>query len=320
MVFFYYLINIFYTHIIVERANMENNLNLYFIFYTVANHSNISGAAKELYISQPAISKAISKLEANLGTKLFFRSSRGVTLTSEGEMLYEQVRNAFISIHNGEKQIQKANELGISHLSIGVSITLCKYILLPYLQEYVKDNPHVKVSITCHPSMETIRDVENGITDIGLVGMGNQNSNLIYTPVKDIQDTFVTTRRYLENFKIREGIHSQDYSTLFQNATFMMLNKDNVSRKYVDSYLLNQQIYMENIIEINTMDLLIELAKIDLGIACVIKEFVKDELDNGTLTELNLKRSIPKRRVGLIYRTDSNLTEPMQKFLQYFSE
>ena len=69
--------------------DMDNNLNLYHIFYTVANNKNISGAAKELYISQPAISKAIAKLESNLNTKLFMRSSRGVTLTSEGNILYE---------------------------------------------------------------------------------------------------------------------------------------------------------------------------------------------------------------------------------------
>jgi len=67
---------------------MDNNLNLYHIFYTVANCKNISAAAKELYISQPAISKAISKLEQNLDTKLFIRNSRGVSLTTEGELLF----------------------------------------------------------------------------------------------------------------------------------------------------------------------------------------------------------------------------------------
>lgn len=297
---------------------MENNLNLYYIFYTVANHKNISGAAKELYISQPAISKAISKLEAGLNTKLFIRSSRGVSLTPEGEMLYGQVKNAFISIQNGEKQLQKANELGISQLSIGVSITLCKYILLPYLQRFVKDNPHVKVTITCHPSMETIKDIENGITDIGLVGIPESNSGLCFTPLTEIQDTFVTTKRYLDNFKIREGTDSGNKPGLLENATFMMLNKENVSRKYVDNYLISNHIYMENVIEINTMELLIEFAKIDLGIACVIKDFVKEELACGTLKELTFRRNIPKRQVGLVYRADAHISDAMHNFISYF--
>lgn len=296
---------------------MENNLNLYHIFYTVANTRNISSAAKQLYISQPAISKAISKLEQNLDVTLFYRSSRGVTLTMEGELLYEQVKTAFSAIHRGEQKIKKASELGVSQISIGVSITLCKYVLLPYLQKFVKDNPHVKVTITCHPSLETIRDIENGVTDIGIVGIPSQPGNLTYLPFQEIQDTFVTTDRYLENLMIREG---RDKDAILRNATFMMLNKDNISRKYVDMYLSSHQISMENIIEINTMDLLIELAKIDLGIACVIKDFVLEDLESHALTEIVFKRNLPKRKIGLVFSDNGLMTDPMKKLISYFTE
>ncbi len=296
---------------------MENNLNLYYIFYTVALHKNISGAAKELYISQPAISKAISKLEQSLDVILFHRSSRGVTLTMEGELLLTQVQTAFSAIRHGEEQLKKVNELGISQISIGVSITLCKYVLLPYLQQFVKDNPHIKVTITCHPTMETLRDIDNSVTDIGVVGIPSLPNGLTYIPFREIQDTFVTTDRYLENLKIRVG---NDRKAILNNATFMMLNKENISRKYVDMYLSSHQITMDNIIEINTMDLLIELAKIDLGIACVIKDFVKDELDDHSLTEVSLGRAIPKRKLGLVYKDDTIMTDAMKKFISYFTE
>ena len=296
---------------------MENNLNLYYIFYTVALHKNISGAAKELYISQPAISKAISKLEQSLDVILFHRSSRGVTLTMEGELLFTQVQTAFSAIRHGEEQLKKVNELGISQISIGVSITLCKYVLLPYLQQFVKDTPHIKVTITCHPTMETLRDIDNSVTDIGVVGIPSLPNGLTYIPFREIQDTFVTTDRYLENLKIRVG---NDRKAILNNATFMMLNKENISRKYVDMYLSSHQITMDNIIEINTMDLLIELAKIDLGIACVIKDFVKDELDDHSLTEVSLGRAIPKRKLGLVYKDDTIMTDAMKKFISYFTE
>ena len=290
---------------------------MYYIFYTVALHKNISGAAKELYISQPAISKAISKLEQSLDVILFHRSSRGVTLTMEGELLFTQVQTAFSAIRHGEEQLKKVNELGISQISIGVSITLCKYVLLPYLQQFVKDNPHIKVTITCHPTMETLRDIDNSVTDIGVVGIPSLPNGLTYIPFREIQDTFVTTDRYLENLKIRVG---NDRKAILNNATFMMLNKENISRKYVDMYLSSHQITMDNIIEINTMDLLIELAKIDLGIACVIKDFVKDELDDHSLTEVSLGRAIPKRKLGLVYKDDTIMTDAMKKFISYFTE
>lgn len=296
---------------------MENNLNLYHIFYTVAKNKNISLAAKELFISQPAISKAISKLENNLETTLFIRSSRGVTLTEEGAILFEQVRNAFTSINNGEEQLRKIARLGVSHLSIGVSITLCKYILLPYLKEFIKENPHVTISITCHPSLETIRDIENGITEIGLVGIPSDTGTLHYEPICEIQDTFVATDTYLKNLRIREN---GTRTSLLANANFMMLNKENISRKYVDNYLTSHQITMNNILEINTMDLLIELAKIDLGIACVIRNFVKEDIKNGTFKELTFKRTIPKRRVGFAYREDLPMSDTMKKFMEFIEK
>lgn len=294
---------------------MENNLHLYHIFYMVALHKNISGAAKELFISQPAISKAISKLEQNIGTKLFIRSSRGVTLTMEGEILFEQVKNAFVAIRYGEQQLKKAGELGISNLSIGVSATLCKYVLLPYLKEFVKDNPHVKISILSQSSFETIDAIEKGTIDIGLVGIPANPGNLTYTPIDEIQDTFITTNTYLKNLKIREGA---DKNNIFKNATFMMLDKENISRKFIDSYLSKNQLELSNLIEIGNMDLLIEFAKIDLGIACVIRNFVEKELEDGSLVELPLKHAVPKRKIGLVYESQSRLSDSMQNFISYF--
>lgn len=296
---------------------MDNNLNLYYIFYTVAIHKNISGAAKELFISQPAISKAISKLENNLETKLFLRSSRGVTLTSEGELLFEQVKNAFIAIRNGEAQLKKIQELGVTNLSIGTSTTLCKYVLLPFLQKFVKENPHIRISISCQSSFETITALEKGLIDIGLVGIPEQTNSLVYVPIREIQDTFITTETYLHNLKIREGSQK---NTILSNATFMMLNKENISRKYVDAYLSSHQIEMNNIIEVDNMDLLIDFAKIDLGIACVIRDFVKQDIQNGTLVEMTFKHEIPKRKIGFAYASSSTMPEGLKKFIAYFKD
>lgn len=296
---------------------MENNLHLYYIFYTVSLHKNISGAAKELFISQPAISKAISKLEQNLNTKLFTRSSRGVTLTFEGELLFEQVKKAFLSIKYGEQQLKNAASLGVATLSIGVSTTLCKYVLLPYLKEFIKDNPHIKVSINCQSSLETITAIEKGTLDIGLVGIPASQENLVYVPIAEIQDTFIATKTYLKNLKIREGT---DKNHLFQNAAFMMLNKENMSRKFIDSYLSKNQIEIGNLLEIDTMDLLIEFAKIDLGIACVIRNFVEEELKQGTLVEIPLKHSISKRKIGFVYEDSEHVTDSMKHFISYFTK
>ena len=297
---------------------MDSNLNLYYIFYTVATCKNISSAAKELYISQPAISKSISKLEQNLDISLFIRNSRGVTLTEEGEYLYEQVKNAFACIRNGEEKIKQMNELGVGHITIGVSTTLCKFVLLPYLNKFIKENPHIKIKISCQTSSETMTALEHGSIDIGLIGFPEKLRGFASTPLMYIHDTFVTTESYLEHLKIREGNTGENIP---EHAVFMMLNSENITRKYVERYLTSQRMELSEIMEVGNMDLLIEFAKIDLGIACVIREFVQKELEHKELIELALGQDIPKREVGFVYTPNIQKENPaVKEFISYIEQ
>lgn len=284
------------------------NLNLYYIFYTVASCGNISTAAKQLYISQPAISKAISKLESSLGTVLFTRSSRGVKLTEEGEMLYTQAQIAFHSIEQGEEQLRQGNELGVGSLSIGVSTTLCKYVLIPYLQDFIKENPHIKISISCQSTYETISNLESGNLDIGLIGESDKANGLCFHPVKEIKDVFVTTKSYLDHLKVRTE------SVSLSEATLLLLNKGNITRQYIDQFLMSQKVETGQILEVSTMDLLIEFAKIGLGVACVIENFVEKDLQDGTLIPFPMTGDCPPRKIGFAYSKTRKPSLAMNKF------
>lgn len=298
---------------------MEGTLNLYHIFYTVAQTGNISLAAKELYISQPAVSKSISRLEGLLNTTLFYRSSRGVSLTAEGTLLAEQLQKAFDSINYGEEQLRKINELGIGQITIGVSTTLCKYVLLPYLKQFIQENPHIRVSIACQPTMDTVRDLQRGDIDIGLIGDVPDKKELFFQPVMEIQDEFVTTGRYLQNLATRLGIteaelYENNNSLIWKNGTFLMLNEENISRRYIDSYLTGEKIEIYQSVEISTMDLLIEFARIDMGIACVIGNFVEKELNGDALIKLPLASPVPKRKIGFARKIQAEYPAAVQKF------
>ena len=171
----------------------------------MAKAGNISKAANQLYISQPAISKSISKLEAELGTALFARSSKGVTLTEEGQVLYEYVERAFDSLNMGEENLKNYKELGIGHIRIGVSTSLCKHILLDYLKDFIKENPNIKFSIDCHSTLNTIKLLKNDDIDIGLICNTELPKGIVYSPVKEIHDVFVASPEYLDNFYERNG-------------------------------------------------------------------------------------------------------------------
>ncbi len=291
---------------------MDQNLSQYRIFYAVAKAGNISRAAKELYISQPAISKSISKLEDSLNTVLFTRNSRGVQLTEEGQVLFEHTRGAFAELLKGEQELKRIREFNLGHIRIGVSNTLCRFIMVKYLKGFIEQYPHIKITIESQPTTRTLDMLEQQRIDVGLVVEQKSAKNMEFIPVMDIEDIFVATPSYLENLRLREGADTD----VFQSGNLMLLDKNNITRHYIDDYMNINHIVANNLLEVTTMDLLIEFIRIGLGIGCVIKEFVKEDLDSGRLVQLNLDTPIHKRTVGFLWQS-SRTSKALDTFLQF---
>lgn len=294
---------------------MEQNLSQYRIFYAVAKAGNISRAAKELYISQPAISKSISKLEDSLNTVLFTRNSRGVQLTDEGQVLFEHTRDAFEELAKGEQELKRIREFNMGHIRIGVSNTLCRFIMVKYLKGFIEQYPHIKITIESQPTTQTLSMLEQQRIDIGLVVEQKPSRNMNFIPVMDIEDIFVATPSYLENLRLREGAGTD----VFQSGNLMLLDKNNITRHYIDDYMACNEIIANNLLEVTTMDLLIEFARIGLGIGCVIKEFVKEDLDSGRLVQLKLDTPIHKRNVGFLWQS-SRTSKALDTFIRFCKE
>ena len=293
---------------------MEQHLSQYRIFYEVARCGNISRAAKELYISQPAISKAIGKLEESLGTRLFLSNSRGVQLTPEGNVLFQHVAAAFDSLSRGEKELKRIHDFHIGQLKIGVSNTLCKYVLLPYLKSFVEKYPHVNITIESQSTAHTLEMLEARKIDIGLVAEPRARRGLNFTPVMEIHDGFVCTPAYMENLTLREG----PAPDIFKTGNIMLLDRSNMSRKHLDTYLSDRDIEVNQLLEVTDMALLIEFARIGLGIACVILDFVSDDLKNGTLMEVPLDAPIPRRVIGFACPPQDQ-SQTLREFLAFCS-
>ena len=155
--------------------------------------------------------------------------------------------------------------------------------------------------------------LETGAIDIGLIGAPKQSNSLVYTELQTIQDTFVTTRSYLDNLSIREP----EQNNLFSTGTLMLLDEENITRQFIDDYFYRNQIKTNQILEVSTMDLLIEFARIGLGIACVIREFVEQDLKQGTLIELPLSAPIENRSIGLAYAKSHTPASTVLEFLNY---
>lgn len=334
---------------------MYDNLNNYKAFYTVASLGNISHAADALYISQPAISKSISKLEEGLGVKLFNRTSKGVILTDEGKILYHHISSAFDSINQGEDEIKRIHGLGIGQLRIGVSTSLCKHILLDYLQDFITENPHIKVIIDCHSTLNTMKLLLDGKIDLGLICETDIPRGFTYKTLTEIQDIFVASDSYLDNLHLREHEDQEtppddtllfagnltsllndsksdgssgDFSyknynyklstkEIIEKSNLMLLEKNNVTRTHIDEYLTSENIYTNQVLEVNSMDLLIDFASIGMGVASVVREFAEDYLSSGQIIELPLENPIIKRTVGFVFADNKNKPTALGKFLNF---
>lgn len=295
----------------------NNTLSQYKVFHTVASLGNISKAAEELFISQPAISKSLKQLEENLGVRLFNRNSRGVSLTEEGTLLYEHIHIALEEIAKGEDSIRQITSLGLGTLRISASSTLCKYILLPYLKGFIRENPHIKINIECHSTTQSMELLESGRTDIGLVGRTSYHQKFTFQTIGYVNYVFASTNSYLCNLRAR-GIQTTE--EIFNNANIMLLDQENVSRLHVDNFLESMGLKPQNILEVNNMDLLIDFAKIDLGIACIISDFIREDLQKQRLIEIPLPAAIPPREIGFAYNKTSISSTAVYKFIQYLQK
>ena len=283
-----------------------DNLAKYKIFLSVAECKTISKAAAQLYISQPAVSIAIRKLEESLNTTLFIRIPKGVTLTENGRTLYDSVKQAFNLLSDTEQILKSTKNTG--HLRIAASNVLCKYFLMPYLKAFTHQYPNTDVSITCTSSSNACSMIEKCSIDLALVAKPNNLGKSQYHSLGIIEYIFVCTPAYRNKFDCAND-------EIFRYGNIMLLNKDNGSRTHINNYYAKNNIIPSHILEVNDMDMLIEFAKIGIGISCVVKQFVEHELNSSSLIELILTRPIPPREIGFLYNHIQPFNNNVLKFI-----
>ena len=122
---------------------------------------------------------------------------------------------------------------------------------------------------------------------------------------------------YLANLDLRpEEMHNG--RQLFEKGTLMLLDKHNMTRQYIDDYLTTNHLQTHHTIETTSMELLIEFAKIGLGVGCVIKEFVQEELKKGQLIEIPLDIPIHRREIGFTYIKKRRQEKAVQHFIDFY--
>lgn len=285
------------------------NLELYRAFSAVAAAGNISKAAEQLYISQPAVSRAIKQLEELLECPLFFRTSKGVQLTPEGELLYRYIKQAFDYIFIAEKKLGEVKSLLSGELRIGASDTLCKYYLAPYLKLFNTLYPAIKICVVSPTTPRIIELLKAGRLDFGIVNLPLEDAQIAQKAVMSIQDCFVGGAKY------RHLSYQMQHLEEIVRFPLLLLEKECNSRRFIDQYFKQNQLEVCPDFELGNYDLLLHFARNDFGIACVIKNFVQPELNQENLFEIKPIAKIPPRHIGVVWLKEVPLSAAAKELI-----
>ncbi len=280
---------------------MKTNLELYKIFYYVAKNGNITQAANELLISQPAVSKSIKTLERDLNTILFNRNKDGVSLNNAGEILYNKIKKAMELIISAEEDIDSLNNMEYGTINIGAGNTIMQKYLMPYIKEFHDRYPHINIMVHTLVTEELIKKVQLGLVDIVFTHLPNNcPNNFDIIKIKELHDILVVNKD--SKYRDKE-IKKKDLEKL----PLILLPYGASNRKNFNKFCTANNIVIKPQMEIGN-DLIIEdCAYNGLGVGLVVREYVKNKLDNQELFELNTNFTIdPKYLVCLVESNRKN--------------
>lgn len=289
---------------------MDINYELYKVFYHVANTLSFSEASKQLFISQSAVSQSIKVLEKKLNQPLFIRSTKRVQLTPEGEILLKHIEPAMNLIRQGENQLLEANTLNGGQLRIGASDTICRYYLVPFLREFHKNYPNVHIKVTNQTSINCVKLLESGQVDFAITnypnsGLSNaQNVRIIH----EFNDVFVANHEY-EELKDREVSLNE-----LQKYPILMLDRRSTTSEFLHSMFQQHQLDLVPEIELSSNDLLVDLARIGLGIAFLPNYSVPQ--NDKELFIVHLKEKLPPRQLAVLHNENLPLSQAAKQFME----
>jgi len=288
---------------------MISKLDAYRVFCEVAKHQSFSKAAKALYMTQPAVSQTIMGLERESETRLFTRTSKGVTLTTDGQLLYEYVSAAISLIESGERKLSESRNLIVGEMRVGVGDTISRYYLLPHLEKFHSESPNIKLKIFNRTTPELCRMLKSGEIDIAVCNLPVKDPALEIQKCIDVHDVFVCGEKYRHL-----SLKPRSYEEILELPLILLERKSN-SRQFAEKYLLSKGIRIQPEIELGSHDLLLEFARFNFGIACVVEEFSQDYLNKGLLHRIRLVDELPPRAIGFCFLKDVSLSVAARKLV-----
>ena len=292
---------------------MDINYELYKVFYHVATTLSFSEASKKLYISQSAVSQSIKALENKLNQTLFIRSTKKVSLTPEGEILLRHIEPAVKLINRGENQLIDSLITG-GQIRIGASDTICRYFLVPYIQKFHQAFPNVHIKVTNATSVQCVDLLRANQVDFIVVNHPNSHlgAPLASKIIHEFHDVFIANKSYgnLAGRKV-------SFKELLEQP-ILMLDRRSTTSEFLHNEFQKHQLELVPEAELSSNDLLIDLARIGLGIA-FIPDYCLPEIPSDIFL-VDTKEEIPPRELAVCYDPQNTIPTAARAFMDYFED
>lgn len=298
---------------------MGIDLNLYKIFYAVGKNLSFTKASKELYLSQPAISKSVKKLEEKLNAKLFEKSGKGIILTEAGKAVYEYAEKICrLDIASNElvKQIKHGQN---KVLKIGVPTHLGTFYFPRLIALFNAKHPNVRIQIINKRSEEMLEMLENReldiVVDTDMINIKNDSLNSF--KLLELEGCFICSSRYhrFQSNKIISASNLIKYPLLLPSKTTH-------NRQLIDRRFQQLGLKVRPLIEVNSSSISKEIISKGIGIGWMIKKFIQENIDSGKLIEIKTDISPVITSIDVAYHKTfiSDVTRDFIKILKKYSK
>lgn len=285
------------------------SLDLYRVFAAVYEKRSFSEAARQLFVTQSAVSQSVKQLETMLGVQLFLRGKREVAPSVEARQLYAMIAPAIGTICEAEERIERFKRLQEGFLRVGAADTVARHFLLPYLKRWNELHPGVRLQVVNRTSTEAFSLLSAGKLDVAFVNSPVDESKFSVKKCLELHDVFIAGNAFSE-LKGKTITRKELCS-----YPLIMLEKLSNTRRSIDEEFMRSGIALNPEIDLGCHDLLVDFARINLGISCVTREFAAID---GELFELKLDEQLPIRELDLCWVDAGNLSEAKKKFIDIF--
>lgn len=262
-------------------------------FVTLARVGSFTLAAKELFLTQSAISHAVKALEQEVGCQLFDRANRRVLLTQAGEQFLRHAEKILAEMAAARHGLDQLTARGQGRLRLGASTTACQYLLPTVLREFKQSFPKCAISIEPGDHGRQIELLEHHQTDLAIMLEPAIPHGLTFVPLFEDELCFLVAPMHPW---ARAGHGPRD---AIAQETLILYNKASYTFRLVSEYFRNEAIPLGHFIELGSMDAIKELVKIGLGVGILAPWVARAELANGTLVSFPLGRRQLIRQWGV---------------------